>query len=72
MMARDYLAIPGSSCLAEHTFSLSGHTDDPQRRQMTAERFGAIQRLRGAYWDGQLEPFQDAWMDVEAEFTEDI
>ena len=72
MMARDYLAIPGSSCLAECAFSLSGHTDDPQHHQMTAERFGAIQRLRGAYRDGRLEPFQDALMDVEAEFTEDI
>ena len=72
MMARDYLAIPGSSCLAERTFSLSGHTDDPQRHQMTAERCGTIQRLRGAYRDGRLEPFWDAWMDVEAEFTEDI
>ena len=68
MMARDYLAIPGSSCLAERAFSLSGHTDDPQRRQMTAERFGTIQRLRGAYRNGRLEPFRDAWMDVEAEF----
>ena len=72
MMARDYLAIPGSSCLAERAFSLSGRTDDPQCRQMTAERFGTIQRLRGAYRDGRLEPFRDAWMDVEAEFTEDI
>ena len=72
MMARDYLAIPGSSCLAERAFSLSGRTDDPQHRQMTAERCGTIQRLRGAYRDGRLEPFWDAWMDVEAEFTEDI
>ena len=39
---------------------------------MTAERFGAIQRLQGAYRDGRLEPFWDAWMDVEAEFTKDI
>ena len=65
-MARDYLLIPGSSCLAECAFSLSGCTDDPQHHQMTAERFSAIQRLQGAYWDGQLEPFRDAWLDAPA------
>ena len=52
MMARDYLVIPGSSCLAEQAFSLSGCTDDAQHGQMTAERFSAIQRLRGAHQDG--------------------
>lgn len=72
MMARDYLPIPGSSCLAERAFSLSGRTDDPRRRQMTAERFGAIQRLRGAYRDGRLEPFNEAWLDLEPNFDEEI
>ncbi len=70
MMAQDYLAIPGSLCLAERAFSLSGRTDDAWRRQMTAERFGAIQRLRGAYRDGRLEAYKEAWLDIEADFED--
>jgi hypothetical protein len=44
-MAQDYLPVPGSACLAEQSFSLSGCTDDPRHRQMDADKFGAIQRL---------------------------
>jgi len=29
-MARDYLAIPATTCIAEWSFSLSARTDDPQ------------------------------------------
>ena len=39
---------------------------------MTAERFGATQRLWGAYQDGQLEPFKEAWLDLEPNFDEEI
>jgi hypothetical protein len=67
-MARDYLAIPGSSCLAERSFSLSGRTDDPRRRQMDAEKFGAIQRLRGAYRDGRLKAREEAWLEIIPDF----
>src|SRR5258708_35253736 len=28
LMAHDYMAIPASSCLAEHSFSMSARTDD--------------------------------------------
>jgi len=30
MMARDYLAIPATTCIAERSFSLSARTDDPR------------------------------------------
>ena len=33
-----------------------------------AERFGAIQRLQGAYQDRQLEPFKEVWLDLEPNF----
>jgi hypothetical protein len=69
-MARDYLAIPGSSCLAERSFSLSGHTDEARRRQMNAERFGAIQRLRGAYRDGRLEAYNEAHLETDPNFED--
>ena len=51
-MAHDYLAIPGSTCLAERLFSMSARTDNVQWQQMGGEKFGAVQRLRSAYCDG--------------------
>lgn len=53
-MARDYLAIPATSCIAERSFSLSARTDDPRRRQMKKEKFGGLQKLRAGYMDGRL------------------
>jgi hypothetical protein len=69
-MARDYLAIPGSTCLAERSFSLSGRTDEARRRNIDADRFGAIQRLWGAYWDGRLEAHQEAWLEYNPDFDD--
>ncbi|KIL54113.1 hypothetical protein M378DRAFT_43589, partial [Amanita muscaria Koide BX008] len=54
MMARDYIGIPGSTCLAERSFSMSARTDDTRRRHMGSKRFEALQHLRGAYRDGRL------------------
>jgi len=68
-MARDYLAIPGSACLAERSFSMSARTDDVRRRQMKAQKFGDIQRLRSAYHDGRLMAVTEAWMDIDAKFN---
>jgi len=53
-MAQDYLAIPGTMCVAECSFSLSARTDDPRRRQMDGVKFGSLQKLQGAYNNGQL------------------
>ena len=53
-MARDYLAIPVTTCIAERSFSLSARTDDPRRRQMKKTKFGGLQKLRAGYMDGRL------------------
>jgi hypothetical protein len=53
-MARDYLAIPATTCIAERSFSLSARTDDPRRRQIEKTKFGGLQKLRAGYMDGRL------------------
>ena len=53
-MARDYLAIPATSCIAEHSFSLSGCTDDPRRGQLKKDKFGGLQKIQAGYLDGRL------------------
>ena len=68
LMARDYLPIPASTCLAERSFSMSARTDDTRRRQMGGERFGALQRLRAAYHDGRLSAMNEAWMEIDPDF----
>jgi hAT family C-terminal dimerisation region len=67
-MARDYMAIPGSSCVAERSFSMAARTDDVRHRQMKAEKFTGLQRLRSAYHDGRLQAVTEAWMHVEPDF----
>ena len=62
------MAIPGSTCLAERSFSMSARTDDVRRRQMRGEKFGALQRLRSAYRDGRLEAVNEAWMEINPDF----
>ena len=68
-MARDYLAIPRSSSLAERSFSMSARTDDVRCQQMKAQKFGDIQWLRSAYHDGRLTAVTKAWMDIDAKFN---
>jgi hypothetical protein len=55
LMARDYLAIPATTCIAERSFSLSARTDDPRRRQIQKAKFGGLQKLRAGYMDGRLD-----------------
>lgn len=54
LMARDYLAIPATTCIAERSFSLSARTDDPRRRQIKKAKFGGLQKIRAGYMDGRL------------------
>ena len=61
LMARDYLAIPATTCIAERSFSLSARTDDPRRRQIQKAKFGGLQKLRAGYLDG--------WLDVEEDIV---
>ena len=53
-MARDYLAIPATTCIAEQSFSLSARTNDSRRRQMKKTQFGGLQKIRAGYQDGRL------------------
>jgi hAT family C-terminal dimerisation region len=53
-MARDYLAIPATSCIAECSFSMAGHTDDPCRGSMHPLKFCSLQKLHVGYLDGQI------------------
>ena len=55
LMARDYLAIPATTCIAERSFSLSARTDDPRRRQIQKQKFGGLQKLRAGYMDGRMD-----------------
>ena len=68
MMACNYLAIPGSSCLAEQSFSMSARTDNVCQHQMDGQKFGLLQRLRAAYRDGRLKAESEAWLEVDPDF----
>ena len=46
--------------------------DDVQQWQMGSEKFGAVQRLRSAYHDGHLEAVQEAWMEIDPDFSMDV
>ncbi|SJL09148.1 uncharacterized protein ARMOST_12524 [Armillaria ostoyae] len=70
-MACDYLAVPGSSTSLECAFSYAERTDsDPRRRNLGAEKFGTLQRLKGAYRDGCVSAQNEAWMDIGPCFDE--
>jgi hypothetical protein len=62
LMAHDYLAIPATSCIAERSFSLSGHTDDPRRGRMKKIKFQGLQKIQAGYLDG--------WLSVEGEIMQ--
>jgi hypothetical protein len=51
-IARDYLAIQGSSVPLEHAFSSGGLTDTKARNQLKPETFEALQILKCCYRDG--------------------
>jgi hypothetical protein len=68
LIARDFAAIPGSSCLVERAFSLSARTDSARRGNMEKNKFSGLQRLRGAYADGRLEVQKEVWVALDADF----
>ena len=71
LMARDYLAIPANSCIAERSFSLSGRTDDPQRGQLKKTKSGGLQKIRAGYLDRQLSVEDDIMGKYFGDFTFD-
>ena len=70
-MARDYLAIPATTCIAERSFSLSGRTDDPRRGRMNHVKFGGLQKLRAGYMDGRLSAEDEVMKKYIGDFTFD-
>ena len=70
-MARDYLAIPATTCIAEHSFSLSGRTDDPRRGRMNHVKFGGLQKIRAGYMDGRLSAEDEVMKKYIGDFTFD-
>ena len=70
-MARDYLAIPATTCIAERSFSLSGRTDDPRRGRMNHVKFGGLQKLHAGYMDGQLSAEDEVMKKYIGDFTFD-
>ena len=70
-MARDYLAIPATTCIAERSFSLSGRTDDPRRGRMNHVKFGGLQKFRAGYMDGRLSVEDEVMKKYIGDFTFD-
>ena len=51
---------------------MSARTDDVQRHQIDGDKFGALQRLWSAYQDGCLEAVNEAWMEINPNFSLEI
>ena len=68
-MARDYLAIPATTCIAERSFSLSGRTDDPRRGRMNHVKFGGLEKIRAGYMDGRLSAEDEVMKKYIGDFT---
>ena len=59
-IARDYLAIQGSSVASERAFSSAGLTDDVRRNRTENEVFGKVQILKFAYKTNFLNATDEA------------
>lgn len=59
-MARDYLAIQGSSVPSERAFSRSGHTDLKERNQLGDDMMEGLQLLKDGYMTGFLDANTEA------------
>ena len=71
-MARDYLAIQGSSVPSERAFSGGGLTGTRLRGRLTPELFEALQILKSAYRNGHIKAAEQASAAIEVmEFLDD-
>ena len=59
-MARDYLAIQGSSTPSERAFSSAGLTDSKSRNRLNGDVFEGLQLLKSAYRNGHISAASDA------------
>lgn len=59
-MARDYLAIQGSTTPSERAFSGGGITGTPNCNRLSVTSFKALQLLKSAYRNGHIAAADDA------------
>jgi hypothetical protein len=59
-MARDYLAVQGSSVPSERAFSGGGLTGTRLRGRLSPQVFGALQILKSAYRNGHIGAAEQA------------
>ncbi|KIK33092.1 hypothetical protein CY34DRAFT_100222, partial [Suillus luteus UH-Slu-Lm8-n1] len=59
-MARDYLAIQGSSTASERAFSSGGLTGTKRRNRLNKDVFENLQLLKSAYRNGHISAASDA------------
>jgi hypothetical protein len=59
-MARDYLAIQGSSVPSERAFSSGGLTDTSRHNHLTPAAFEALQILKSSYKNHHISAAHDA------------
>lgn len=64
-MARDYLAVQGSSTPSERAFSSGGITDTPRRNRLTPKLFEALQVLKSAYRNRHITALHQAAQHVD-------
>ena len=64
-MARDYLAIQGSSVPSERCFSSGGHTGTVLRNRLATETFEALQIAKDGYRHGVIGASEQAQSHVE-------
>jgi len=65
-IARDYLAIQGSSTPSERAFSSGGITRSSRRSSLTTEMFQALQILKSAYRNGHISAATQASQHLDA------
>ena len=65
-MARDYLAIQGSSVPSERAFSSGALTGTSLRNRLTPEIFEALQILKSAYRNGHIGAAEEAEQHIQA------
>ena len=51
---------------------MSAWTDNVRSCQMDGDKFGALQQLQSAYRDGRLEAVNEAWMEINPDFSLEI
>ena len=68
-IAKDYLAIQGSSTASERAFSSGGITATPRRNSLHPETFGALQILKAGYRNGHLSAIDEAASTVPLEWV---